>query len=74
MALRETLNSTNNLNKRKSYNEILEMFYIFNLQTMLTSCRRCRSSVSWSNIVGCGWEVADRVNKTASVPEMRKKE
>ena len=35
--------------------------------------RRCRSSLSGPDVVGCGREVAERVKKTASVPEMKKK-
>jgi hypothetical protein len=36
--------------------------------------RRCRSSLSWPDVVGCEREVAERVKKTTSIPEMKKKE
>jgi hypothetical protein len=48
--------------------------FIFNLQTVSTTRRRYRSSPSRPNVVGCGREVAERVKKTTSVPEMKKKE
>jgi hypothetical protein len=38
-----------------------------------TACRR-RSSLSRPDVVGCGWEVVERINKTTSVPETKKKE
>jgi hypothetical protein len=39
-----------------------------------TAHRHCRSSLSRSNVVGCGREVAERVKKTASVLKTKKKE
>jgi hypothetical protein len=39
-----------------------------------TAPRRYRSSLSRPNVVGCGWEVAERVKKTTSVPKTKKKE
>jgi hypothetical protein len=73
LALKETTNSTKHLKKSKNYDEILEKPLIFNLQTVSTVRRRCRSSLSWPDIVGCGREVAKRVKKTTSVPKTKKK-
>jgi hypothetical protein len=39
-----------------------------------TARRRCRSSLSRPDVVGCGQEVAERVKKTTSIPETNKKE
>jgi hypothetical protein len=39
-----------------------------------TARHRCRSSLSRPDVVGCGQEVAERVKKTTSVPETKKKE
>jgi hypothetical protein len=39
-----------------------------------TARRRCRSSLSQPDVVGCGWEVAERVKKTTSVSKTKKKE
>jgi hypothetical protein len=36
--------------------------------------RHCRSSLNRPDVVGCGREVAKRVNKTTSVLETKKKE
>jgi hypothetical protein len=74
LALKETANSTKHLKKNKNYNEIIKKPFIFNLQTVSTARRRCRSSLSRSDVVGCGWEVAERVKKTTSVPKTKKKE
>jgi hypothetical protein len=74
LALKETTNSTKYLKKNENYNEILEKPLIFNLQTVSTARHRCRSSLSRPDIVGCGWEVAERVKKTTSVPKTKKKE
>jgi hypothetical protein len=60
--------------KIKNYNEILEKPFIFNLQIVLTVHRRCHSSLSQPDVVGCGWEVAKRVKKTTSVQKTKKKE
>jgi ppGpp synthetase/RelA/SpoT-type nucleotidyltranferase len=73
LALRETSNSIKYLNKKENYNEILEMSFVFNLQTMSIAFRRCRSSLSQPDIVGCRREVTGRVKKTTSVLETRKK-
>jgi hypothetical protein len=35
--------------------------------------RRCRSSLSRRDVIGCGREVSERVKKTTSVLEMMKK-
>jgi hypothetical protein len=74
LALKETTNNTKHLKKNKNYNEILEKPLIFNLQTVSTARRRCRSSLSRSDVVGCGREVAERIKKTTSVPKTKKKE
>jgi hypothetical protein len=74
LALKETTNSTKHTKKNENYNEILEKPFIFNLQTVSTLRRRCRSSLSRPAIVGCGREGAERVMKTTSVPETKKKE
>jgi hypothetical protein len=52
---------------------MLEKPFIFNLQTVSTARRRCRSSLRWPDVVGCGREVAKRVKKTTSVPKTNKK-
>jgi hypothetical protein len=36
--------------------------------------RRCRSSLSQPDIIGCGREVVERVKKTTSILKMKKKE
>jgi hypothetical protein len=74
LALKETTNSIKHLKKNENYNEILEKPFIFNLKTVLTACRRCRSCVSRLEVVGCGREVTERVKKTTSIPKMMKKE
>jgi hypothetical protein len=48
--------------------------FIFNLQTVLTARRRCRSSLSRLDVVGYRREVAERVKKTTSILETKKKE
>jgi hypothetical protein len=53
---------------------ILEKPFNFNLQTVSTVHRRCRSSLSRHDVVGCGREVAERVKKTTSVPKTMKKD
>jgi hypothetical protein len=72
--LKETPNSTKHPKKNENYNEILEKPFIFNLQIVSMAHRRCRSSLKWPDVVGCGQEVAEQVKKTTSVPEMKKKE
>jgi hypothetical protein len=67
LALKETTNITKHLKKNKNYNEILENPFIFNLQTVLM-VRRCHSSLSRPDVVGCGREVAKRVKKTTFIP------
>jgi hypothetical protein len=47
---------------------------IFNLQTMSTARRRCRSCLRRHDIVGCGREVAKWVKKTTSALKTKKKE
>jgi hypothetical protein len=44
LALKETTNSTKHLNKNENYIKILEMPFIFNLQTVLTARHHYRSS------------------------------
>jgi hypothetical protein len=73
LALKETTNSTKHLKKNENYNEILEKPFIFNLQTVSTARRRCRSSLNRPDVDGCGREVAERVKKTTFVPETKKK-
>jgi hypothetical protein len=60
--------------KNENYNEILEKPFIFNLKTVSTARRRCRSSLNRPDVVGCGREVAEQVKKITSVPKMKKKE
>jgi hypothetical protein len=74
LELEETTKSTKHLKKNENYNKIFEKPFIFNLQTVSTVRRRCRSSLSRPDIVGCGREVVERVKKTTSVPKMNKKE
>jgi hypothetical protein len=62
------------LEKNEIYNEILEKPFIFNLQTVSMARRCCRSSLSQPDVVGCGREVAERIKKTTSVPDTKKKE
>jgi hypothetical protein len=73
LALKETTNGTKHLKKNENCNEILEKPFIFNLQTVSTARRRCRSSLSQPDVVGCGREVAERIKKTTSVPKTKKK-
>jgi hypothetical protein len=74
LALKETTNSTKHPPKKENYNEILEKPFIFSLQTVSTARRRRRSSLSRSDVVGCGWKVVERVKKTTPVPKTKKKE
>jgi hypothetical protein len=74
LALKETTNNTKHPKKNKNYNEILEKPFIFNLQTVSTARRRCRSSLSRLDVVGCGREVVERVKKTTSVQKTKKKD
>jgi hypothetical protein len=67
-------NSTKQSKKNENYNEILEKPFIFNLQTVSTARHRCCFFLNRRDVVGCGREVAERVKKTTSVPEMKKKE
>jgi hypothetical protein len=46
LTLKEIANSTKHFNKNKNYVKILKMPFIFNLQTVSTAHRRCRSSQS----------------------------
>jgi hypothetical protein len=68
------MNSIKHLKKNENYNEILEKPFIFNLQTMSTARRRCRSSLSRPDVVGCGRKVTEQVKKTTSVSETKKEE
>jgi hypothetical protein len=70
--LKETTNSTKH--PKKNYNEILEKPFIFNLQTVSTACRCCRSSLSRPDDVGCRQEVIERVKNTTSILKTKKKE
>jgi hypothetical protein len=73
LALRETSNSIKYLNKKENYNEILEMSFVFNLQTVSAARRRrCCSSLCWPDVVGCRREVTEHVKKITSVPEAKK--
>lgn len=74
LALKETMNSTKHPKKNKNNNEILEKPFIFNLQTVSTARRHCRSFRSRPDVFGCGQEDVERVKKTTSVPETKKKE
>ena len=74
LALKETPNSIKHRKKNKNYNEILEMPFVFNLQTVSTARRRRCSSQSRHDVVGCGREVVEQVRKTTSVPEPKKKD
>jgi hypothetical protein len=74
LALKETLNSTKHLKKNENYNKILEKPFIFNLQTVSTARRRCRSFLSRPDVIDCGREVAERVKKTTFVPKTKKEE
>jgi hypothetical protein len=67
LALKETTKSTKNPKENENYNEIFD-------KTVSTARRRCRSSLSRPDVVGCGREVAEWVKKTTSVPETKKKE
>jgi hypothetical protein len=60
LALIETSNYTKHLNKNKNYNKILEMPFVFNLQTVWTVHRRCRSSMSRLDVAGCRREVVEK--------------
>jgi hypothetical protein len=68
----QTVQSTSR--KNKNHNEILENPFIFNHQTVSTVGRRCRSSLSWPDVVGCRREVAEWVKKTTSASKTKKKE
>jgi hypothetical protein len=68
------MKSTKHPKKNENYNEIFEKPFNFNLQTVSTARRHCRSSLSQPEVVDCGWEVAERVKKTISVPKAIKKE
>jgi hypothetical protein len=74
LALKEITNIVKHPKINKNYNEILEKSFTFNLQTVSMARRCCRSSLSRPDVVGCGWEVVERVKMTTSVSEMKKKE
>jgi hypothetical protein len=48
------------------------MPFIFNLHVVSTVRRRCRSSLSWYDVVRCKREVIKQVKKTTSIPETKK--
>jgi hypothetical protein len=54
LALKETVNNTKHLNKNENYIYVLEILFIFNLQTMSMVRRRCRTSQSRPDVVSCG--------------------
>jgi hypothetical protein len=60
------MNSTKHLKKKKITTR--------SLRSPSSSTSRLRSSLSRPDVVGCGQEVAERVKKTTSVPETKKKE
>jgi hypothetical protein len=68
LALKETRNGKQS-KKNENYNKMLERPFIFNLQTASTARRRCRSSLSQPDVVGCAREIAERFEKTTSVLE-----
>jgi ppGpp synthetase/RelA/SpoT-type nucleotidyltranferase len=74
LVLKETSNSIKQSKKNKNYNKILEKPFIFNLQTVSTARRRCRSSLSRFDVVDCRREVAERVKKTTSILKTKKKD
>jgi hypothetical protein len=65
------MNGTKHPKENKNYNEIIEKPFIFILQIVSVARRRCRSSLSWPDVVGYGWEVVEQVKKTTSVPKMK---
>jgi hypothetical protein len=69
LALRETTNNTKYLNKNENYIEILEMPFIFSLQTVSAVHCRCRSSESRPDVVGCGREVTEQAQKATIRPK-----
>jgi hypothetical protein len=73
LALRKTRNSTKHPNKNNNYNKNLEMPFNFNLQTVSTARRRCRSSLGRPDVIDCEREVAKRVKKATSVMGAKKK-
>jgi hypothetical protein len=73
LALKETTNNIKYLNKNENYIEILEMPFSFNLQTVSTAHRRCRTSHSRHGVVSCRREVDERTHKATSAPKTKKK-
>jgi hypothetical protein len=74
MEFKETTNTTKHPKKNENYNKILEKPFISNLPTVSMARRCCHSSLSRPDVVGCGREVTERVKKTTSIPETKKKE
>jgi hypothetical protein len=74
MEFKETTNTTKHPKKNENYNKILEKPFIFNLPTVSMARRRCHSSLSRPDVVGCRREVAEQVEKTTSILETKKKE
>jgi hypothetical protein len=60
--------------KNENYNEIFKKPFILNLQTVSMARRCCSSSLSRPDVLDYRREVAERVKKTTSVPETKKKE
>jgi hypothetical protein len=74
LALKETTSSTKHLNNNENYIEILEIPFIFNLQTVSMARRRCSTSHSRPDVVDYGREVAKWAQKATSVPKTKKKD
>jgi hypothetical protein len=74
LSLKEIASSTKHLNNNENYIEILEIPFIFNLQTVSTARRRCSTSHSRPDVVDCGREVTEWAQKATSVPKMKKKD
>jgi hypothetical protein len=70
LTLKETTNSTKHLTKTKI---VLKSLRCPSSSTASTARRRCRSSESRPDIVGCGQKVAERAQKATYVPEIKKK-
>jgi hypothetical protein len=61
LELKEPYDSTKHHNKNKNYNKILEILFVLNLQMVSTAHRCCQSYLSRPDVVGCGWEIIERV-------------
>jgi hypothetical protein len=70
MALRETLNNTENINKIENRNEVIAIPIVFGLQTVWTARHRCCSSLNCPNVVGYECKSLNIwIKKTASILE-----